>query len=230
MEPFSFNPERTTMDTTRKSENRIAVLLDRSGSMSNYKGDAVAGINSYLDQLGADGETAAAKFSLFLFDSSGFDRIRSDVAIVDCPRMCENEFVPRHMTPLLDAIGRTASILEEAFQPGDRQILAILTDGFENASRQYSNEDIAALLQRKQDESWIIVYLGANQDSWRAARQWGVSRDGVADFDIKAMSGTAYALYSASARAFGPDKKMRFTDDEREMMLGRKERNSTDDK
>ncbi len=157
------------MEAASKSEARIAVLLDRSGSMSDYKDDVVAAINSYMDRLSADPETAGAKFSLFLFDSTGTDCIRCDRPVKECQRVLYEEFKPGRMTPLLDAIGRTVMHVGEAFAPGDQQVLAILTDGLENASRQFTNDDIASLLECKQKEGWVIVYLGANQDSWRVA-------------------------------------------------------------
>ena len=39
-----------------------------------------------------------------------------------------------------------------------------MTDGYENASREYSAKAIKALVEELKSQGWVFAYMGANQD------------------------------------------------------------------
>ena len=150
----------------------VGIVLDRSGSMEDCRADAIGAVNSYLRQVKDDKELEA-KVSLIIFDSQGIDVIRDRVPSTGCAELAPSEYQPRAQTPLLDAVGHGAALLDKHKEPGERSILAIMTDGLENASREYTKDTIKALLDRKQKEDgWLVLYLGAGHDAWQQARAW----------------------------------------------------------
>ncbi|NBP52361.1 MAG: hypothetical protein EBU70_14490 [Actinobacteria bacterium] len=59
--------------------------------------------------------------------------------------------------------------------------LAILTDGFENASREYTGPQVARLVERSRADGWDITYLGLGlgDDAYREAAAIGLRSEDV---------------------------------------------------
>jgi hypothetical protein len=148
-----------------------------------------------------------ARVSLIIFDSQGIDTIRDRVPAGGCAELSEQEYQPRAQTPLLDAVAHGALQLDARKEAGERCILAVMTDGLENASREHTKETIRALLDRKQKEDgWLVVYLGAGHDAWAQAHALGLHAANVSGFSKRAMSTTLASLSARSARyAKAPD-------------------------
>ena len=178
----------------------ISIVLDRSGSMEAARGDAVNAVNGYLRQIRAD-TTMDARLSLVLFDSQSIDTIRDRLRVDVCPELTIEEYEPRGSTPLLDAVGYSVGILDCLSDKDERRIVAILTDGLENASREYTRAQLKDLLDRKQSEDgWLVLYLGAGHDSWSQARQIGIAARNTADFSMSALDETANVLHAVGKR------------------------------
>ena len=178
----------------------ISIVLDRSGSMETARGDAVGAVNSYLRQV-RDDTKMDARLSLVIFDSQSIDTIRDRVPAKLCPDLLLEEYQPRGGTPLLDAVGYSVGILDCLSDKDERRIMAIMTDGLENASREYTRDKLRALLDRKQKEDgWLVLYLGAGHDSWDQASQIGILACHTADFSIHSMAATADVLHAVGSR------------------------------
>lgn len=183
------------------SKVSVGIVLDRSGSMENCRTDAIGAVNSYLRQLKDDKEIDAS-ISLIIFDTQSIDVIRDHLPAADCPELTANEYQPRGGTPLLDAVGNGVSALERRKGRDDRCILAIMTDGLENASREHTSATLKALLDRKQNEDgWLVLYLGADHDAWAQASAMGLYAGNVANFAKASVGATADAMY-ARGRAY----------------------------
>jgi hypothetical protein len=147
----------------------IVCILDRSGSMHAVQSDAIGGFNAFLAQRQAD--PGEALMTLVLFN----DRI--DVACNAIPPrdvapLDESSYLPAGCTALLDAIGSTIDDMGKrlAAMPEDERpekvIVAILTDGQENASREYSLDVVSQMIARQRDVyKWEFLFLAANQDA-----------------------------------------------------------------
>lgn len=202
----------------------IGIVLDRSGSMEDCRTDAVGAVNSYLRQVREDAEMDA-RVSLIIFDSQGIDTIRDRVPVRGCAELSEREYQPRAQTPLLDAVAHGVSQLDARKDAGERCILAIMTDGLENASREHTKASLKALLDRKQrEDGWLVVYLGAGHDAWAQAHGMGLHAGNVAGFSKLAMSqslGSLRARQARFAKAADPIQEAvagGFTDEERAAM------------
>jgi hypothetical protein len=156
----------------KENSTRIAIILDRSGSMQNVRESTIAGFNQFIrSQREQPGEVTV---KLVQFDDQ-YDVV-FDLPLADVPELTQDLFVPRGMTALFDAQGRTIVALGEelaALPESERPskvIVMTLTDGMENASKQFGVAQIAALVKHQTDVyHWDFIFLGANQDAIHTA-------------------------------------------------------------
>lgn len=156
---------------TKRKPLEIRFTLDRTGSMAEWQNPVVEGVNAYLKKVQDDPLGKDALVTLVQFDSMGFDILRRAKA-KDIEPLREDEYKPRALTPLFDA---TASALNDNIQPDIRYVAVLFTDGLENASTKYKTvEEIRALVEQRRSEGWIIIFLAANIDAWKVARDMGI--------------------------------------------------------
>jgi hypothetical protein len=161
-----------------KQLTEIAYILDRSGSMQPMVESAITGFNSFLkDQQETPGE---ANFTLVLFDDEYL--LHADRSpLTDVRPLDASSYVPRASTALLDAIGRTINNIgkqlantPEKDRPG-KVIIAIYTDGYENASTDYTAEKIRKMIRHQTDNyGWEFLFLAANEDAIATAASYGI--------------------------------------------------------
>lgn len=180
----------------------IAIILDRSGSMHSIASDAIGGFNAFLTaQRREEGE---ARLTLVLFDDQYEVPVKSQ-PLAAVPDLTPATFVPRGSTALLDAIGRTLKKMTTSFaaRPAEKRpekiIVAILTDGAENASTHYSQPHIADLISEKRAQGWEFVFLAANQDAIAAAGQLNIAREDAVAFSADA-AGTEVVFHEMNLR------------------------------
>jgi Mg-chelatase subunit ChlD len=170
----------------------IAFILDRSGSMESMIEPAISGFNQLLrDQQQLPG---SARFTLVLFDDQYEVPVQS-LPIAEVVELDITTFVPRGSTALLDAIGRTIdelgvklAALPEADRPG-QVIVAILTDGMENASHRYTWQDISKRIRHQTETyDWKFLFLGANQDAIATAGRMSIEAADSSNFSMDAKS------------------------------------------
>jgi hypothetical protein len=181
---------------------RIAIILDRSGSMESMQEATVSGFNEFVGKLKAG--QGVVKLKLVQFDHE-YETV-FDLPLQEVPVLTAAMFVPRGTTALLDAMGRTIGALgeeladmPEAERPA-RVIVMTMTDGLENASQYYTRAQMAAMVAHQQAVySWQFMYLGANQDAIGVAADLGIS--GAASMNYKANRRAVAATFSACASA-----------------------------
>ena len=178
----------------------IAYILDRSGSMQPMQEPAVAAFNDFIkSQLDVPGD---ARLTLIQFDDS-YEVPVAAMPIQDVPQLTAATYTPRGSTALLDAIGRTIketdrriSALPDADKPG-KVILAIFTDGEENASQEYTIKHIGDLIRLYRDQKgWEFLFLAANQDAIASgsAMHMDASLSANVSFSMKGIKSTGGAM------------------------------------
>jgi hypothetical protein len=166
----------------------ISVILDRSGSMRSVCEPTISGFNEFLGTQQRQHDGGGALMSLTQFD----DRYEVNFvgeAIENVPELDTHSYVPRGRTALFDAIGRTIHEVEAwARTHGwhDRILVLIVTDGQENASKEYDFETVRALIEQKEKDGWNFAYMGANQDSFAVAGSMNIRADFTANYDSTA--------------------------------------------
>ena len=207
-----------------KNKTDITIILDRSGSMESVKSDTIGGFNSFLEgQRKVEGE---ASLSLVQFDDQ-YETVYIDRDINYADKLTEATFQPRGMTALYDAVGRTISAvgqrlaaLPEAERP-DKILLVIMTDGFENSSREFNSAKIAEMITHQRDVyKWEFMFIGANQDAVLSAKEIGLPTHAALTYAPNA-AGTR-AVYSAvmdkvaQFRMSNDAEALKFNDEDRE--------------
>lgn len=161
-----------------KNLTEIVYILDRSGSMSGLEKDTIGGYNSFLEkQKKEDGD---AVVTTVLFDDK-YDIVHDHVDIKKVKPLTNKEYFARGMTALLDAIGKTINHVGNRHKyaldsevPG-KTIVVITTDGFENASREFTSDKVKSMIEhQKKKYGWEFLFLGANIDAVETAKAFGI--------------------------------------------------------
>jgi Mg-chelatase subunit ChlD len=177
------------------AHTEIVFVLDRSGSMQAMVEPAISGFNRLLrEQQQVPGH---ARFTLVLFDDQ-YELPFHSVPIAEVVELDTSTFVPRGSTALLDAIGRTIDDLgsklaatPEKDHP-NQVIIAILTDGEENASTRYTWEAVAKRIRHQSEKyQWQFLFLGANQDAIATAGRMSIQANNTTNFAMNEHSYTS---------------------------------------
>ncbi|KAB7745662.1 VWA domain-containing protein [Nostocoides sp. F2B08] len=160
---------------TNADLTHLYFLLDRSGSMQSIREDTVGGFDAFIaEQRTQPGD---CRVTLAQFDDR-YDVVYADLPIAEVPGL---QLQPRGTTALLDAIGRLVTdagerlaALPEAGRPGT-VIVGIMTDGHENASKEWTHAAVRSLIQQQtQTYGWEFLYMGADQDAIEVGTGLGV--------------------------------------------------------
>ncbi len=205
--------------TTAARPTDITVVLDRSGSMEAIKSDTIGSFNSFLaEQRKVTGRTAV---TLVQFDDQ-YESVYEGRPLDDTPDLTDDTFVPRGMTALLDAIGKTIVRTDERFarqdDPAELVIFVILTDGMENASVEYDRKKIFKLIRnRERERNWQFIFLGANQDAIAEAGNIGIASERAMTYDADHIGNASFALARKVVRyrSSGKTLDLAFTPQER---------------
>jgi hypothetical protein len=157
----------------------IVLIVDRSGSMNESASDTIGTINSFIEeQKKLPGE---ATVTLVLFNEAHatlFNRVN----LRSFPTITSREYSCSGTTALVDTActtiikqGQTYADMQEIDRP-DKVIVAIVTDGEENASREYTQAQLKAMIEEQTTKySWEFLFLGANIDTFAVAGNYGIA-------------------------------------------------------
>ncbi len=163
----------------------LVFILDMSGSMGPLAKDTIGGYNSLLNEqkkLGQENPALKANVTTVLFDDR-YILLHDRADINSVPDITEKEYVPRGMTAMLDAIGRTLvsvgqklAAMPEEERPGLVSV-TIITDGYENASKEYRWNTVQKMIKEQREKySWVFSFIGANIDVEKTSDDLGIDR------------------------------------------------------
>ena len=197
----------------------IVVVLDRSGSMEVIKNETISGFNKFVKTQKKTG--VASRFTLAQFDSE-YELVYEQLPIQEVPKMTQHTFVPRGVTALLDAIGKTIKNTRKYqklnLKTEYKTIFVIITDGEENASTDYTRDDIFKKITKMQKKhQWEFVFLAANQDAIATAGNYGISAKKAIRFAADKV-GTEDVFESVSEKvlfSLREERPISFSDEDR---------------
>jgi len=170
-------------------------LLDRSGSMESCWDDTIGGFNSFLTDQKATGGT----LTLIQFDHE-YQVTYESTEIEKVASLTRETYKPRGSTALLDAIGQ----LIKSWKGSSNPSVVILTDGLENASKNFTKAHIKDLIEQKTKDGWTFAYLGANQDAFAEAGSIGIAAGCTMNYDANRTPDAFRTLSAAmSSQASG---------------------------
>ena len=147
------------------------IILDKSGSMGSIAKAAISGFNETVDGIRSAqdrfNDTQEHFVSLMIFCNCEKRMVYDKVPVAEVKELTSNDYRPCCGTPLYDAMGLSINALYKDIKDKEdaTAVVTIITDGLENASREYSGAAIKALVERmKDEEGWNFAYIGTNQD------------------------------------------------------------------
>lgn len=155
------------MSTENQKHVHNLIILDESGSMISIYNPALSGVNETLQTIRAaqdEHPDQTHSVTLVAFDTSHYNRIYSNTPALAAVDITSEQYRPNGGTPLYDAMGRAINELHPNVKQGDVVLVTIITDGYENASREFNGRAIRALVEAMKKDGWVFTYIGANQD------------------------------------------------------------------
>lgn len=142
------------------------IILDESGSMQSIKKEAVDSVNETVQTIRAAERKNADQehfVSLVTFNDN-VKKVYDCVPAVEVKELTSEDYCPDCCTALYDAMGLSLNVLRPKVTENDRILVTVVTDGYENASKEYDGKAIKALIDELKGKGWVFAYIGANQD------------------------------------------------------------------
>ncbi len=183
----------------------LVFVLDRSGSMGGLESDTIGGFNAMLEKQ--QKELGECRITTVLFDNE-YEILHDRLDINAVRKIDEEDYYVRGTTALLDAVGKTINKLSNvqknslAGHRPNKVLFVITTDGMENASKEFSYNEIKSLIKSKKEKyNWEFIFLGANIDAEEVADSFGIDKSRAQNFhnDSKGIELNYKVLSSAIA-------------------------------
>jgi len=170
----------------KKGLTEMVFIIDNSGSMAGLEKDTIGGFNAMIEkQKQEEGE---AYVSTVLFNNYS-QVIHDRLPLVKIEPLTEQQYRVGGCTALLDAIGGAIHHIGNVHKYAreedvpEKTIFLITTDGMENASQQYSSEQVKKMIKRQEERyGWEFVFVAANIDAVHTAETIGIRRERAANY------------------------------------------------
>lgn len=196
----------------KKNLTELVFILDKSGSMAGLERDTIGGFNAMLDKQKA--QAGECRITTVLFDNR-YELLHDRTEIRAVRPITAREYRVGGSTALLDALGKTihkiATAQKNTSEPfrAKRVMFVIITDGEENASREYAAKEVKEAIRRQKSRyGWEFIFLGANIDAVETAGRFGIDAGRAANYvpdsqgtalNFRAMSETVSAFRACGA-------------------------------
>lgn len=199
----------------KKHQVHNLIILDESGSMESIKNTIIQGFNELVQTIqGIEKQFPEQEhfISFVSFNGLGQKLLHFMDPVSKLKKIDDKTYNPDANTPLFDALGFSINILKQSLQrQNDCNVLVtILTDGEENASKEFSGSAIKELIEELKQNRWTFTYIGTDHDVEKIAISLSINNTMVFEkneTDIKRMF-----MKEQSARA-NYSKKIRFNQD-----------------
>jgi len=170
--------------------------------MADLKSDTMGSFNSFIkEQKEVEGE---AIVTLVTFNTK-IEKVYES-SIQEAGLLTNNNYSPKSMTRLYDAIGSTIKDIKSRIKDLDKSerpekvLFVIITDGLENRSREYNRSMVFEMISKREKKGWNFIYLGANQDAMAEGGKIGINKFNTVTW-VASADGVKTALKSASLYA-----------------------------
>lgn len=142
------------------------IIIDESGSMQSIKREAIDSVNETIQTIRSaqnKHDDQEHYVSLITFNDD-VKTVYKCVPVNEVRELTAETYCPECCTALYDAMGISLNALRPKVGEGDKVLVTVVTDGYENASKEYSGKAIKALVDELKAKGWVFAYIGANQD------------------------------------------------------------------
>ena len=153
------------------------IILDASGSMYSIRNEAIAGVVETIQTIRTAQEENADQeqmLSLVVFNGKHISTVYDRMPIAKVSDFNEKDYQPTDNTPLYDAMGDSITNLQRYIDEEENALVTIITDGYENASREWNHQRVFQLVEDLKKKNWLFTYIGANQDALAVAKGMGI--------------------------------------------------------
>jgi Mg-chelatase subunit ChlD len=176
----------------KKHQVHNLIILDESGSMESIKKTIIQGFNEIVQTVkGIEHEFADQEhfISLVTFNGIGQKLLHFIDPVNKLDQIDDARYQPNASTPLFDAMGFGINKLRQhlANQTDYNVLVTILTDGEENASKEYSGNDIKKIVEELKLNRWTFTYIGAEHDVEKIAFSLSITNTLTFTKDAAAM-------------------------------------------
>lgn len=177
----------------KKMINRIALILDASGSMSGLRAKCLEETNKQIANIKAEAANSGqdTRISIYTFSDHSTKRVVNQEYFQSTPLLTLKDYVTGGGTPLVDAVTEACKDLEALdSKTEDVSFLVVtLTDGDENTSSQYNKTMLPSRLATLQGtDRWSFAFLGPK------GCEWFLQRHGVPVGNIQVWEQTEQGL------------------------------------
>ena len=196
--------EQNNKTKQTKAQVFNVIILDKSGSMERIRQAAVSGFNETLNGIKKAQERYADTqehfVSLLTFCNCEKKYVFDKVPVSEARPLTMEDYEPCCCTPLYDAMGFTLTTMRNHVKNIEDAVVVvtIITDGLENASKEYTGSAVKHLVEELKGEGWTFTYMGSNQDSVEVA--FNLSIRNARNFDYSAQGTMAGMAKDSSTR------------------------------
>ena len=189
-------------------ETYYLLIVDASSSMSPLTKSTISGVNEQIDSIKQlEKEFPEQKYNMSFMHFNNTVTIEyTDRKSNSLEHISESNYRCSGMTALLDAIGVGVRNLNEKI--GDKiasgeaaAVVVIITDGEENASREFDGPKVKSIIEELQATNrWTFTFVGANIDSISTASRYGIDVKNVMQFSGDELSNKK--VYASMTKSF----------------------------
>ena len=179
---FSISPKAQEIESELKQDTELVFVIDKSGSMCGLTDDTIGSFNSVIEKQKQSDQEGNVYVTTVMFNQNS-EKIHNRKDIKDIEKITTKEYSPSGCTALLDAVGNTiAELSSNETIKKNKVLFVVITDGYENASKEFKKDQVKKLIEEKSKENWEFIFLGANIDSVKESGNIGISPKLTRDF------------------------------------------------
>lgn len=190
---------------TKKARTYVAIVLDKSGSMSGTKKETISGFNEQIQQMKENAKNQEIFCSLVTFNAEVYEHLWN-VDANDLSEASEADYVPNGGTAMRDAMGYTIQKLLDTTEHANEDnsyLVVVISDGQTNTDQHYNGAGLKEMIEACRGTGrWTFTYMGCSKEYVESiAREMAIPLSNVAAWS-NVSSGSAYTgMANHSARS-----------------------------
>jgi len=183
----------------------ICMVLDESGSMSSIRDATIEGFNGFVTQQRQDRQAGEINLTFIKFEGGNIKTVYNNQPIDQVAVLDRKGYEPAGGTNLLDAIGHGIEQVSQSLKTFAKDqrpavIFCILTDGAENSSQKYNNQDIRNMVETAEGKEWTFTFLGANIDAFAVGQTFGMRMSNTVSYNVGNMTDVMASVSAGTSR------------------------------